>query len=172
MIKKLTLIGLALLISGGAFADGKSLTRYVTGSDVTLATGVFQVKMVAIIPTSGTWELKLYDAVSVTGTPKFHVKSKWLTEVGVVVPQYYQIGDNDDFLAFYTGMEADITNCTAEVYVIGNGRTTLQNDNSATVILYDPVLGTRYDVVASGTASLRDAFAIWVLQNKSNWSVP
>ncbi len=170
MIKRLTLIGLALLLfSGVAFADGKSLTYFHVAADLNAATGFLKIKQVILISQVGAGSVALEDGHAITGTPD-------LEFVGSATETLtFTFGDDDDFILFSTGLYIDVTNATATIILLGNGKTTIQNDNATTTVLHDPVSGVRRSVVAGGTATFRDEFAVEILQDTATygtWSIP
>lgn len=178
MNRLLTTLLVLGLLSGAAFADGKSYTRYRTAADINLATGYFKCKSIIAAGSVASSRVRLIDGHAATGTLRIEIYCPAIVVSGtdaILAPVTrqinYALGD-DDFLLFSTGIYVDVTSATVEILLQGDGLTTIQNDNSTTQVLIDAELNARYNIVAGGQANLRDEFAIWVLQNKSNWSVP
>ena len=105
----------------GVPAEADALSWYQVPSDGTATLGITRVAGVKIHPSGNTSSVYIYDcpvgASKAAGNLKYRLMGP-STNDGKSIPELFPAGD---FIYFATATYCDITNCSAELYVIGGG---------------------------------------------------
>lgn len=165
--KILATIALSIALCGAGFTEGRALSFITNAASAQYADGPVRVKQVIYTPTATGAYFELQDSLTdVVASKVFDI-----TTATAIETLTFSFGDDEDFLPCYTGLYGVISNATVTIVLMGDGLTTVTNGGSTTATKRDPVTGVLYSIIASGSATVRDAFAFWWVTQDSDLTI-